>query len=45
LELPRQRLADAALTAATEAGASHADLRIHRTVTEVIQLRDATLET
>ena len=45
LELPRQRLADAALTAATEAGASHADLRIHRTVTEVIQLRDATLQT
>src|SRR5262249_35463167 len=45
LGLPRQQLADAALNAAIEAGASHADLRIHRIVTQVIQLRDATLET
>jgi TldD protein len=44
LDLPRQQLADAALNAAIEAGASHADLRIHRIVTQVIQLRDATLE-
>jgi TldD protein len=45
LKLPRQQLADAALTAAIEAGASHADLRIHRIVTEVLQLRDGILET
>jgi TldD protein len=45
LDLPRQQLADAALNAAIQAGASHADLRIHRIVTEVIQLRNATLET
>lgn len=45
LDLPRLELADAALTAAAEAGASHADLRIHRIATELIQLRDATLET
>ena len=40
-----RELADAALSAATEAGASYADLRIHRIVTEVIHLRDAMLET
>jgi TldD protein len=45
LDLPRQELADAALSAATAAGASHADLRIHRITTEVIQLRDGELET
>jgi TldD protein len=45
LELPRHQLADAALTAATAAGASHADLRIHRIVNEVVQLRDGELET
>jgi TldD protein len=45
LELPRYQLADAALTAATAAGASHADLRIHRIVNEVVQLRDGALET
>ncbi|HUL99266.1 MAG TPA: DNA gyrase modulator, partial [Mycobacterium sp.] len=45
LGLPRRELADAALSAATEAGASHADLRIHRIVNEVIHLRDAMLET
>ncbi|GLP74794.1 modulator of DNA gyrase [Mycobacterium antarcticum] len=45
LELPRHQLADAALTAATSAGASYADLRIHRITTEMIQLRDGELET
>ena len=45
LDLPRHELADAALSAATAAGASHADLRIHRLTTEVIQLRDGELET
>ncbi|MBP3086618.1 TldD/PmbA family protein [Mycolicibacterium fortuitum] len=44
LELPRSELADAALTAATAAGASYADLRIHRITTEIIQLRDGELE-
>jgi TldD protein len=45
LALPRDQLADAALSAATEAGASHADLRIHRVVTERIALRDGMLQT
>ncbi len=45
LDLPRHELADAALSAATAAGASHADLRIHRINTEIIQLRDGELET
>ena len=45
LSLPRQQLADAALAAATAAGASHADLRIHRLINEIIQLRDGELET
>ncbi|HUB54697.1 MAG TPA: TldD/PmbA family protein [Mycobacterium sp.] len=45
LSLPRRELADAALSAATAAGASHADLRIHRLVSEIIQLRDGELET
>ena len=45
LDVPRLTLADAAISAAIEGGASHADLRIHRIGTEVIQLRDATLET
>lgn len=44
MELPRSELADAALTAATAAGASYADLRIHRITTEIIQLRDGELE-
>ena len=43
--LPRHELADAALTAATAAGASYADLRIHRITTEIVQLRDGELET
>ena len=45
LALPRRELADAALTAAVAAGASHADLRIHRIVNEVVTLRDGELET
>ena len=45
LALPRHELADAALSAAVAAGASHADLRIHRIINEVVQLRDGELET
>ncbi|OBG82021.1 peptidase C69 [Mycobacterium sp. E802] len=45
LELPRLELADAALAAAVAAGASYADLRIHRITTEIVQLRDGELET
>ncbi|GLB82328.1 TldD/PmbA family protein [Mycobacterium kiyosense] len=45
LDLPRHQLADAALAAARAAGASYADLRIHRLSTEHIQLRDGELET
>ncbi len=45
LDLPRHQLAEAALAAATAAGASHADLRVHRISTEIIQLRDGELET
>jgi TldD protein len=45
VDLPRHELAEAALSAARAAGASHADLRLHRTSTEIIQLRDGELET
>jgi TldD protein len=45
LYLPRHELAEAALSAAKAAGASHADLRLHRISTEMIQLRDGELET
>lgn len=45
LDLPRYQLADAALSAASAAGASYAGLRIHRISTEIIQLRDGQLET
>ena len=45
LALPRHELADAALSAALAAGASHADLRVHRITTEIIQVRDRELET
>jgi TldD protein len=44
LGLPRHELADAALSAATAAGASYADLRIHAITTEHMQLRDGELE-
>jgi TldD protein len=45
LALPRHELAEAAVSAALTAGASYADLRIHRITTELIQLRDGELET
>ena len=45
LDLPRHELAEAALSAATAAGASHADLRVQRISTEIVQLRDGELET
>src|ERR1700740_3497561 len=45
LALPLHGLAEAALSAAVSAGASHADVRIHRITTEHIQLRDGELET
>jgi TldD protein len=45
LELPRHQLADAALSAATAAGAGYADLRIQRITSEIVQLRDGELET
>jgi TldD protein len=45
LALPRHQLADAAISAALAAGASYADLRIHRITTELVQLRDGELET
>lgn len=45
LALPRHALADAALTAAAQAGAGYADLRIHAITTETVQLRDGALET
>uniref|UniRef100_A0A5Q5BMA1 Peptidase U62, modulator of DNA gyrase n=2 Tax=unclassified Mycobacterium TaxID=2642494 RepID=A0A5Q5BMA1_MYCSS len=45
LALPRQHLADAALSAALAAGATYADLRIHAITSELVQLRDGELET
>ena len=45
LGLRRHELADTALSAAIAAGASYADLRIHRITTEIVQLRDGELET
>ncbi|BBU22202.1 TldD/PmbA family protein [Mycobacterium xenopi] len=45
VQLPRHALADAALSTAAAAGASHADLRVHRIMTELIRLRDGELET
>ncbi|WP_324193843.1 TldD/PmbA family protein [Nocardia blacklockiae] len=42
--LPLAALAEAALTAARAAGASHADLRVHRLVTQSIRLRDGRVE-
>jgi TldD protein len=44
LALPRHQLADAALSAALAAGASYADLRLHRLSNESVQLRDGGLE-
>ena len=45
IALPRQAIADAALSAAESAGATYADVRIHAITTEVVQLRDGELET
>src|ERR1700742_2736470 len=45
LALPRHELAEAALSAATAAGASYADLLVHCINTEVVALRDGELET
>src|ERR1700742_1473302 len=45
LALPRPELAEAALSAATAAGGSYADLRVHCINTEIVQLRDGELET
>ena len=44
LGLPLRALADAALSAATAAGASHADVRVERLRTAGLLLRDARLE-
>ena len=45
LALPRHDLADAAIAAALADGAQYADLRLHRIVNEIIQVRDGELET
>ena len=45
LSLPLSATADAAIAAATAAGASYVDVRIERTRTGVLQLRDAKPET
>ncbi|RJO70993.1 TldD/PmbA family protein [Nocardia panacis] len=42
--LPLRLLADAALSTAKVAGAEHADLRVHRLVTQRISLRDGRVE-
>nr|WP_067525221.1 TldD/PmbA family protein [Nocardia uniformis] len=42
--LPLTALADAALSAARAAGASYADLRVHRLLTQSIRLRDGRVE-
>jgi TldD protein len=44
LALPLRQLADAALSAARAAGASHADLRVHRLRTQSIRLRDGKVQ-
>lgn len=44
LTLPLGVLADAALSAARAAGASHADLRVHRLRTQSIRLRDGAVQ-
>lgn len=44
LALPLHALADAALTAARAAGATHADLRVHRVLTQSLHLRDGAVQ-
>jgi TldD protein len=45
LALPLEKVSEAALSTATGAGASHADVRIERTRTGLLSLRDAKPET
>ncbi|WP_420879622.1 TldD/PmbA family protein [Rhodococcus sp. (in: high G+C Gram-positive bacteria)] len=42
--LPLPALADAALSVARASGAEHADLRVHRTVTQSLRLRDGRVQ-
>ena len=44
LALPLRELADAALSAARTAGASHADFRVQRLTTQSISLRDGSVQ-
>ncbi|MCW4353016.1 TldD/PmbA family protein [Hoyosella sp. YIM 151337] len=44
LALPIRALTDAALSAAVEAGASHADIRVHRTQSQSLRLRDGVVQ-
>ncbi|GGG10331.1 modulator of DNA gyrase [Rhodococcoides trifolii] len=44
LALPLRVLAEAALTAARAAGATHADLRVHRIRSQSLRLRDGTVQ-
>ncbi|WP_027501354.1 TldD/PmbA family protein [Rhodococcus sp. UNC363MFTsu5.1] len=44
LALPLRALADAALSTARAAGATHADLRVHRLLTQSIRLRDGAVQ-
>ncbi|MBY4130361.1 TldD/PmbA family protein [Rhodococcus fascians] len=44
LALPLQELADAALSTARSAGASHADVRVQRLTTQSISLRDGSVQ-
>ncbi|MGZ4575136.1 MAG: PmbA/TldA family metallopeptidase, partial [Mycobacteriaceae bacterium] len=44
LSLPLHRLADAALSRASALGAEHADVRVHRTQTQSLRLRDGAVQ-
>lgn len=44
LALPLKAVADAALSAARAAGAEHADVRVHRLLTQSIRLRDGKVQ-
>ena len=44
LDLPRQTLAEVALRAAGDAGATHSDVRIERLLSQSLQFRDAAIE-
>ena len=43
LALPLRSVADAALSRARELGATHADVRVHRLLTQGLSLRDGTV--